>query len=458
MKNSNKFLGLIILILLTASFAVYASNHSPIYSETSPRYWVDINTFRINKSVTSIELYYSIAVNELEFEQVKEGHLALMTFSIDLLDTNKQNVYSTSKSSKIQLKSQEETKDSNKSIVDQIVFNAKPGQYFLRTSLIDSQANKISTKLIEISVPQFDNRLSLSSVQLASAISEPQGNGVFVFNKGGKSITPNPSRQYLYHNSILYIYYEIYNLVMPDTLDNTFLSEYSITDSNNDTIMVIPAKHTQKPDSSSAIIKAFDIRGLANGEYTLHVQVSDPASGETARTSNTFWVHSAKPVVQTRTAHLPMSKKDIKKYRDQIKYIATREELKIYDTLSPEGKEIFLINFWRSKDQTPETPENEFMKNYFARIDYANKHFKGRTNGLNSDMGRVFIVYGKPDDIENHTFEIDTKPYVIWHYFTSGRKYFFIFVDRNNDGVFTLVHSNVEGEVKNENWMEEELR
>ena len=83
-----------------------------------------------------------------------------------------------------------------------------------------------------------------------------------------------------------------------------------------------------------------------------------------------------------------MTQEDIKKYRDQIQYLASNEELKIFDSLTPEGKASFVVNFWRSRDTDPSTPENEFMLNYFSRIEYANTHFKGVNGGINTDMGR----------------------------------------------------------------------
>ena len=67
-------------------------------------------------------------------------------------------------------------------------------------------------------------------------------------------------------------------------------------------------------------------------------------------------------------------------------------------------------------------------------------------------MGRVFIVYGQPDDIENHNWEVGIAPYKVWHYFTGGGKHSFYFIDRNREGIYSLVHSTVEGEIKNENW------
>ncbi len=154
-----------------------------------------------------------------------------------------------------------------------------------------------------------------------------------------------------------------------------------------------------------------------------------------------------------------MTTEDIKRYRDQIKYLATRDELQVFDQLNPKGKETFLLNFWRSKDTDPNTAVNEFMQNYFSRIDYANKHFKGKSGGQNTDMGRVFIVFGQPDDIENHVMEVHQKPYVVWYYYQTGTgKQEFVFVDRNNEGIYVLVHSTVEGELKNYSWKMQELQ
>lgn len=76
---------------------------------------------------------------------------------------------------------------------------------------------------------------------------------------------------------------------------------------------------------------------------------------------------------------------------------------------------------------------------------------------MNSDMGRVFIIYGQPDDIERYQMQFETKPYQIWYYFTAGGKQEFCFVDRNNEGIYSLVHSSVLEEIKNSNWRQSEL-
>ncbi|MCK4723767.1 MAG: GWxTD domain-containing protein, partial [Dehalococcoidia bacterium] len=57
--------------------------------------------------------------------------------------------------------------------------------------------------------------------------------------------------------------------------------------------------------------------------------------------------------------------------------------------------------------------------------------------GWESDMGMVYIIYGQPDDIERHPFDIDRKPYQIWFYYSKGWR--FVFMDVNMLGDYRLV-------------------
>jgi len=457
MKSAMPKMSICIFFLFFSICTVFShTNSSPLQAKRSPRYWVDAAFYKMNGSMTSVEVYYSISLTELSFSPDSGKNLASYTFSVQVFDSKNRAVKNDSIRRAIAAKSIEETKDQSRGVIDELIFPLGPGTYTLCTSLKDNQAKTFSDDSLQLVVPSFKSRIQTSSIQLASSISNTQTNKNF--SKGGKYVIPNPSRRYRYHNSFLYIYYEIYNLLPPDSTSSSFQYEYAITDSTGDSLIVTRPKSFQKPGTSCAKTQTLDIRGLETGKYLLSVKATDPASGHSSTGYTNFWISSPEPL-QTET-HLPMTPDDIHKYRDQIKYLAKPGELKLYDQLAPAGKEKFILNFWRSKDPTPETAENEYMKDYFSRIDYANKHFKGRNsaNGSDSDMGRIFIVYGQPDDVENHNVELSTKPYVIWHYFTSGRKYYFVFVDRNDDGIYALVHSNVEGEIRNENWQDHELR
>ena len=219
----------------------------------------------------------------------------------------------------------------------------------------------------------------------------------------------------------------------------------------DDTLLFVPGQTIAKPGISCIKTQSLNIFGFNPGEYHLTVQVTDGSSDKTVSAQSTFWVHEPQGT-------LSMTEEDIQRYRDQIKYIATAKELEVFDMVRDEGLEQFLVNFWRWKDTSPETPENEFMLNTFAKIAYTNEHFKGKGSGLNSDMGRVFVVYGQPDEVEDYSMVMESKPYTIWHYYTGSRgKHDFVFVDADGDGVYMLVHSTVVGEIKNTNWSEQEI-
>lgn len=68
----------------------------------------------------------------------------------------------------------------------------------------------------------------------------------------------------------------------------------------------------------------------------------------------------------------------------------------------PGEQERFLQDFWRVRDPSPETAFNEAEAAFRQRVAHANEHFTraGLEKGMFSDMGRVYIRYGEPTDIQ----------------------------------------------------------
>ena len=450
----NLFLIALFIIPLLATGNNYNSPLSlPETSETTPQYSLDINYYNGTDGFTQLELYYSVPAKELSFTDTVGYYLSTISFTLKVTDKNNNIVINKSKVKSIRVNTSEDTSSTALGIVDLLLFDLTPGSYFFETTLNDKNSGKMSSISGIISVPDFGTSLSISTPQLAALISSEKTNKSFI--KGNKTVIPNPPRKYKINQSLLYTYFEIYNMKI-DKKDNKAHIHTNIYILNNisDTVLVLRAQSIALPGTSCLLTKTIDIQAFPEGQYSLVVKAEDMSSGEKAIQKNTFWIYS--PLQSAN--QLPMSDKDIKRYRDQIKYFATSKELKVYDLLDNKGKEKFLIDFWHSRDKTPETPQNEFMLDCFARIDYANKHFKGEGSGLNSDMGRVFVIYGQPDEIDNHSMDLSSKPYIIWFYYTSGKgKQSFIFVDKNNSGIYTLVHSTVETEIHNPNWMNQEL-
>ncbi|HLZ39464.1 MAG TPA: GWxTD domain-containing protein [Candidatus Sulfotelmatobacter sp.] len=123
--------------------------------------------------------------------------------------------------------------------------------------------------------------------------------------------------------------------------------------------------------------------------------------------------------------------KPYKKWLDEdVVYIITDEERAAFKQLSnDEERDNFIEAFWQRRDPTPDTEENEFKEEHYQRIAYANEHFAAGVPGWRTDRGRIYIVFGKPDEIESHpsggTYErpmeegggeTSTFPFEQWRY------------------------------------------
>ena len=95
---------------------------------------------------------------------------------------------------------------------------------------------------------------------------------------------------------------------------------------------------------------------------------------------------------------------DDKKWLDQdVRWIISDEEKKAFMQLSnEEEREQFIEAFWDRRNPNPDSEDNEFKDEHYRRIEYANEHYQAGMPGWLTDRGRIYIVYGPPDEIESH--------------------------------------------------------
>ncbi|HOW84969.1 MAG TPA: GWxTD domain-containing protein [Candidatus Aminicenantes bacterium] len=122
--------------------------------------------------------------------------------------------------------------------------------------------------------------------------------------------------------------------------------------------------------------------------------------------------------------------------------IMTKEESRIWARLpDAASRREFVADFWLKRDPDPATPENEFRKEFEARVAYVNKRFnKEGGPGYNTDRGRVYIFMGPPDKIDEYNPDYSTsiRGFTdIWVYY--GRQMAVVFADERGDGRFRIV-------------------
>jgi GWxTD domain-containing protein len=88
---------------------------------------------------------------------------------------------------------------------------------------------------------------------------------------------------------------------------------------------------------------------------------------------------------------------------EDVTYIITPAERTAFLRLETnEEREQFIESFWLRRSSNPDLPDNDFKEEHYRRIAYANEHFASGKPGWMTDRGRIYIIWGKPDEIESH--------------------------------------------------------
>jgi len=87
---------------------------------------------------------------------------------------------------------------------------------------------------------------------------------------------------------------------------------------------------------------------------------------------------------------------------DVIYIISPDERTSFLQMETNEERESFIESFWLRRSSNPDLPDNDFKEEHYRRIAYANEHFASGIPGWRTDRGRIYIIWGKPDEIESH--------------------------------------------------------
>ncbi|HYM82266.1 MAG TPA: GWxTD domain-containing protein [Candidatus Limnocylindria bacterium] len=135
----------------------------------------------------------------------------------------------------------------------------------------------------------------------------------------------------------------------------------------------------------------------------------------------------------------PPRDREFERMLEPLSYIATSEEIAQLRALPPQDQSEAWQEFWRRRDPTPDTPRNEALVEFFRRVRHAEKQFQGFGPGWRSDMGRIYIKFGPPDQVESRPATTQTPQLEIWYYNQPYRR--FVFSDREGFGRYVLVGS-----------------
>ena len=172
----------------------------------------------------------------------------------------------------------------------------------------------------------------------------------------------------------------------------------------------------------------FPIKEMPGGEYKAQLRILDSNRKKIADAQMDF------KLVQTSSS---MYRFHFDELLNQLELIGNPSEIESLENADSMHRDSLWEDFWQKRDPTPNTELNEAQEEFFNRIRYVNENFGTPSRpGWQTDRGRTYITYGKPDEIERHPFEMDKRPYEVWYYYSLNLT--FIFVDAYGDGDYQL--------------------
>ena len=412
---------------------------------------LDYASFREFADTTQsyVEIYYSFNRKELEFIPGEEGWVTKILMQLSISDEQGNQVENRMWNTLSKVRDAKEAKTVEYMIIDQLGTNLKSGNYRINLKATDVNSMSQGEVTMEAEVRKFAGKdLQLSDLELAFSIEADTMGGRFT--KAGQKLLPNPSRVFTHKGGMVYFYAELYNLVDAPKAKPEYELRFKVLDPTGKKVKDFGKQTKTKPGNSAVVISGINIGTLAGGEYILQLEVKDKETGKKAYSTKKF-------VVIRELTEEELVAEEIKRFKQDVVYIVSPGELDMFDQLNFSGKRNFIADFWRRKDPNPETPENEFRIEHYRRINLANLRFSrtGESNdGWNTDMGRIYILYGEPSEIERHPSARGAKPWEQWNYHEIQGGAYLIFVDEDGYGVYRLIHSNLKGEVYDKQWEE----
>ncbi len=326
----------------------------------------------------------------------------------------------------------------NRSVVNSTVLAVTPGEYVLNVVVTDvgnGREGQLS-RSVEIESPE-----NLSEIELAKAIVPAQEGSFNPLRKGELIIYPAASGSFtLPGEHTLYYYVEIYGAGGCTLRMRSQLQTYT-----GEIIFARPWVPLTVPDGADAIglVDSLDLSVVRNSG--LHrVILATVIQGDTLEVEKLLMVGREAEFISESGEESP-EEVTVLPYPEHFRLILSSRKLDIYDNLDEDAAIRFYSAYWQDR--------TEQRQQFETRCSESERYSSTFRDGWETDRGRVYVIYGPPDDIEAVLFQGGLYPYEIWFYH-EGMNERFVFADRRGTGEYEQIFSTIEGEVSYSNWEE----
>ncbi len=352
--------------------------------------------------------------------------------------------------------------------VDVQRFSLRNGKYSIEIILRD--LNLLNADTIKFSYP-FElffsgNQVGVSDIELVERME--LSDEVNLFSKAGYQIIPFVSDYYRPNRNELLFYSEVYNSDKKFGADNQYLVVAQIANSGGEVVGNYRKMLRKTTAPVTVVLSRFDISELYSGTYQLQIEVRDKENKLIKSNSFNFFRNNPPPYSDALnpdsllegevlfTQMIP-DREVLLEYIRSMWPRAEQLEKNIINnqisSASTEDLQNFMYTFWYKRDA--KAPQEAWDK-YHDLVKTANELFSTQIRkGYETDRGRIFLQYGKPNKLIDIPSEPSAYPYQIWHYYHIDRysNIRFVFYSRelsSND--YTILHSDMRGEIYNRRW------
>lgn len=408
------------LLAAAVAAACAASAAAPIDVGTPPsmgtiRFSADVAVAPAADGGGTISVTYTVNYRSLNFLRREDGYRARYEVTAILYDSDGRQVTGDNWRHSVFVTSYEETNSRLKEESDTVVFSVSPGRYTLKLEMrsLDTSASGFIERRVD--VPEMlPGALTVGTMAFERHAAGGPGSGTF----------PNPTRAYGENLPTAVVRIPVYGA--PGTryvLDATVSNHRgALAKGTTDTL--------EQTGFLTEFVYEFSVLDMEVGSYVVRAEVRPLPDGDESDVRARF-----------RVVTSPLSwGQDQDKMIAQISYVAGRDEVERLKSVPPELRDVAWDEFWERHDPDTATEENEFKTEFLRRLAYANSTFSSIVEGWQTDMGRVYIQNGEPDEIESEPVGQMLNAWEIWYYYGHHTKY--IFVDREGFGEFILYETS----------------
>ncbi len=295
-----------------------------------------------------------------------------------------------------------------------------PGIYAVTADVLDVHTNLHTTLKRSVTAPTYGEApLVLSGLLLVKKIREDSA--------GSYVITPLISEAVPSSSDAFFIFFEAYN----NRADTECVVTATCRDARRQVVPPVVVRKRLPAGRSQQWVR-IPTEGMPRGTFTVEVKATDPND------SSRVFASAARPIrTEGAGAGVPLAEEELNQRILQLRYVTTQTEIdNIRGASTLLDRQRRYLDLWTRLDPTPGTAANEAMDEYFRRIDYADENFRSYAAGWLTDKGRVYVIYGPPDNIATDPFRSDGKAVETWQYYRRNLR--LVFLDDSGFGDFRL--------------------